>query len=101
MSFERMINLPKNNLYRSVRMENGFAEVENCLATLLVHVKIETKATDLEKYNSKSEMQVIKKNYQDLLELQKEKKNSKTMSLILLFISKGFILRFGKIKSLA
>ena len=58
-------------------MENGFAEVENCLATLLVHVKIEAKATDQEKYNSKSDMQVMKKNYQDLLKLQEDKKNSK------------------------
>ena len=63
--------------YRSVRMRNGFGEVENCLATLLVHVKIESKATGQEKYHSKNDLQFVKKNYQDLLKIKEDKIKSK------------------------
>ena len=58
-------------------MRNGFGEVENCLATLLVHVKIESKATGQEKYHSKNDLQFVKKNYQDLLKIKEDKIKSK------------------------
>ena len=58
-------------------MRNGFGEVEDCLATLLVHVKIESKATGQELYHSKNDLQFVKKNYRDLLEIKKDKIKSK------------------------
>ena len=58
-------------------MRNRFGEVENCLATLLVHVKIESKATGQEKHHSKNDLQFIKKNYQDLLKVKEDKIKSK------------------------
>lgn len=71
--------------YRSIRMRNGFGEVENCLATLLVHVKIESKATGQEKYHSKNDLQFVKKNYQDLLKIKEDKiKSKRYLNLILI-----------------
>ena len=67
-------------------MRNRFGEVENCLATLLVHVKIESKATGQEKYHPKNDLQFIKKNYQDLLKVKEDKIKSK---IYLNLISKG------------
>ena len=67
-------------------MRNRFGEVENCLATLLVHVKIESKATGQEKYDSKNDLQFVKKNYQDLLKIKEDKIKSK---IYLNLISKG------------
>ena len=67
--------LPLNYLrqgYRSVRLRNAYGEVENCLQALLVHVKIDSKATEPRKKWKDIELKDMLKNYKDLT----DRKNS-------------------------
>ena len=70
-------------------MRNKFGEVENCLATLLVHVKIESKATGQEKYHPKNDDQFLKKNLQDLLKIKEDKIKSKIYLNLISKVSKN------------
>ena len=66
--------------YRSVRMRNVFGEMENCLATLLVHVKIDSKATAPQTKWEDQEIRDMLKNYADLKKMQSGKQKQKSFS---------------------
>ena len=58
-------------------MRNAFGELENCLQALLVHVKIDSKATEPQRKWEDKELKDMLKNYQDL---QQRKKSTSSLN---------------------
>ena len=61
-------------------MRNVFGEMENCLATLLVHVKIDSKATAPQTKWEDQEIRDMLKNYADLKKMQSGKQKKEFFS---------------------
>ena len=75
--------LPLDHLrqgYRSVRMRNAYGEVENCLASLLVHVKIDRKAS------MGQDVSTEKKALDDIKELLKKGQEKGDCNILMCFL---------------